>query len=263
MPDSGWIKLYRKIRENWVWDSKEPFDKRSAWVDILLMVNHKKGKTLLGNELIEVDRGERITSERKLAEKWNWSRTKVRSFLELLEKEKMIKIKRDKKKTTLKVLNYSVYQETENHKKTTKKPQKNLNKNEKNEKNYIKHIYEKLPEKIQKLFSEYINVYRQKNKTKEISDNRHQKLLGEIYKIYQEKKFFFDGQEYNLTDTIFEYGLNEIIKREVDNLNYAKKVWINQIEKGGAKKQPQEGPPTKGMTDEEREKYYRDKGYIV
>jgi hypothetical protein len=147
MAAKGWISVHRKIQSHWVWDNDEPFDKRSAWVDILLMVNHKDKKFLLGNELVEVKAGERITSERKLAKKWNWSRTKVRSFLELLEKDGMIKIiKVPQKRTRLKVLNYSDYQGYENqrktskkpvknHKKTSKKPQKNLNNNDNNKNN--------------------------------------------------------------------------------------------------------------------------------
>lgn len=126
MAHKGWISIHRKIRENWVWDNNDPFDKRSAWIDILLMVNHKKKKFLFGNELMEVEAGERITSERKLAERWSWSRTKVRNFLELLEKDKMIEVKKTpQKRTRLKVLNYGYYQESENHKKTSKEPQEN------------------------------------------------------------------------------------------------------------------------------------------
>ena len=147
MATKGWISVHRKIQEHWVWDNDEPFDKRSAWIDILLMVNHKDKKFLLGNELVEVKAGERITSERKLAKKWNWSRTKVRSFLELLEKDGMIKtIKVPQKRTRLKVLNYSDYQGYENQRKTSKKPvknqsetskepQKNLNNNDNNDNN--------------------------------------------------------------------------------------------------------------------------------
>jgi len=119
----GWISIHRKITEHWLWENDKPFDKRSAWIDILLMVSHEKKKVLLGNEIIEVDRGERVTSERKLAERWGWSRTKVRNFLELLVKDKMIEIKQDKQKTILKVLNYGKYQQPKNHERTTENEQ--------------------------------------------------------------------------------------------------------------------------------------------
>ena len=50
----GWIKLYRKIQDCDLWDSsEEPFDRRSAWVDLLLLANHDdkqiifKGKPMI------------------------------------------------------------------------------------------------------------------------------------------------------------------------------------------------------------------------
>lgn len=122
----GWISIYRKLQNHWLWETEKPFDKRSAWIDILLMVNHKPGKVFFNNEIVEVDTGERITSEVKLAEKWGWSRTKVRTFLKLLEQDDMIEnIKENGKRTRLKVRNYSKYQGLENNKKTGKKQEQN------------------------------------------------------------------------------------------------------------------------------------------
>src|SRR6056297_3625205 len=106
MANDGWIKLYRQIQNNWLWETEKPFDKRSAWIDILLMVNHKKKKIPFDNSFVEVDKGERITSERKLAKKWGWSRTKVRNFLELLQKDNMLEVKKTTKRTTIKVVNF-------------------------------------------------------------------------------------------------------------------------------------------------------------
>jgi hypothetical protein len=144
---SGWIKLHRKIQEHWIWQEK-PFDKKSAWIDLILSANHKNNKFLLGNELVEAKRGSFITSEVKLSERWGWSRTKVRSFLKVLEEDKMLIKKTDNKKTTLTIVNYSEYQVSEtaeehqkNNEKTSKKHQKNTNKNDKNDKNDKEDIY--------------------------------------------------------------------------------------------------------------------------
>ena len=81
--NDGWVSIHRKLWDNWIWKDK-PFSKGQAWIDILLMVNHSPNKIYFHDELIEVDRAERITSETKLSERWGWSRTKVRNFLELL-----------------------------------------------------------------------------------------------------------------------------------------------------------------------------------
>ena len=122
----GWIKLYRQIQNNWIWETSKPFDKRSAWIDILLSANYKSRKVNLGNELIGVEKGEFITSQVKLAEKWGWSRTKVRNFLDLLEKDGMIKKQvKNNKRTHLKVCNYGDYQHSENSKKTGEKQEEN------------------------------------------------------------------------------------------------------------------------------------------
>ena len=154
----GWIKLHRKIRENPFWEER-PFDKARAWIDIILSANHEPNKFLLGNEMVEVDRGSFITSEMKLMEKWGWSKSKVRSFLNVLQKDSMIVKKTDRKKTTLEVLNYCIYQDSEttkepqkNRKKTAKRPQKDLNKNDKEGEELKKLVY---AEKVSFLESEY------------------------------------------------------------------------------------------------------------
>lgn len=107
---NGWICIYRKLQEHWIWNSNEPFDKRSAWIDILLSVNHDRAKIKFDNTFIEIEKGEMITSLEKLSKKWKWSRHKVSNFLNALEKDGMLTQIRDNKKTLIKVENYSKYQ---------------------------------------------------------------------------------------------------------------------------------------------------------
>lgn len=135
---TGWICLHRQIFENWIWEDK-PFAYGQAWIDILLLANHDNNKFLLGSDLIEVERGEFITSELKLMERWGWSKTKVRNFLHLLEKDEMIVRKADHKKTAIKVLNYGAYNNfqttkkpQEDHKKTSERPVEDTNNNDNN-----------------------------------------------------------------------------------------------------------------------------------
>lgn len=107
---SGWISIYRQIQEHWIWKSKEPFDKRSAWIDLLLLVNHQKEEIEFDGTTIEVERGQRITSLEKLANRWKWSRHKVSDFLNRLEQEHMLVQIRDNKKTLISIENYNKYQ---------------------------------------------------------------------------------------------------------------------------------------------------------
>ena len=71
----GWICLHRKILESDVWmDDEEPFDKRSAWVDLLLMANHKENSMIFDGHKLVVERGQIVTSVRKLSSRWRWSK---------------------------------------------------------------------------------------------------------------------------------------------------------------------------------------------
>lgn len=86
----GWISIYRQIQEHWIWKSNEPFDKRSAWIDLLLIVNHKEEEIDFDGKKIKVERGQKITSLEKLADRWKWSRHKVSNFLNRLEMERHV-----------------------------------------------------------------------------------------------------------------------------------------------------------------------------
>ena len=105
----GWIKLHRALTAHWLWAEK-PFDKKSAWIDLLLLANHRPGKVLFGSELLELDCGDVVTSEVKLAERWGWSRQKVRGFLKKLEGDGMLRVEKDTHKTKLQICRFAQYQ---------------------------------------------------------------------------------------------------------------------------------------------------------
>lgn len=142
MGNQGWIKLHRKIQNHWLYQEKRKFSKFEAWIDLLMMVNHEDAKVVLGNEIIEVKRGQRITSIRQLCEKWGWSNTKVTQFLKLLQNDGMVAVKSDSKKTLITINNYEFYQGEDDRKTTEnrqendeKQTKKHTNKNDKNDKN--------------------------------------------------------------------------------------------------------------------------------
>lgn len=137
----GYIKFYRQIQDCWIWDSDEPFDRRSAWSDLLLFANHADKKILFEGNLITIHRSQYMTSIRKLANRWKWSPTKVTHFLELLEQDNMIIRQSDSKKTLITIINYDIYQGDDEEEKTleeqlkdAEKTVKSTNKNEKNDK---------------------------------------------------------------------------------------------------------------------------------
>ena len=129
-----------------IWDIEEAYDKRAAWVELLLLANHRDRKMLFNNEMITIERGQHLTSIRKLAERWRWSRGKVDRFLRLLENEHMVNTKRATNNILITVVNYNVYQyaeevgrATDGHetdtKRATDEPPTDTNNNVKNEKN--------------------------------------------------------------------------------------------------------------------------------
>lgn len=107
--NKGWISIYRKVEDGWLWEDK-PFARGQAWIDLLLQANHKGKKTFSKGELIEIKRGSFLTSDQELGDRWGWSRKKVRGFLEVLEREQMVTLERSPKGTSLTIENYSLYQ---------------------------------------------------------------------------------------------------------------------------------------------------------
>lgn len=203
----GWISLHRRIKDNWVWKDK-PFSKGQAWIDILLMVNHDDNKVPLGNDLITVERGSRITSIRQLCDKWGWSNTKVTNFLALLKKDGMIDYKSDTKKTLITVVNYNDYQLDKNkkrHENDTKTTRKHTNNNDNNENNkeYTDFVKKMLP------------LYPGK-KVKSVRDKKLPKLLKEYSEeeIIRAIKRYADEaqgkeQKYILNESTFWNGRYE------------------------------------------------------
>jgi hypothetical protein len=81
MPNNqGWIRLHRQLMDEPEWLA-EPFTRGQAWVDLLLLANHETGYIRKRGILVAVERGQVGYSEETLAERWQWSRGKVRRFL--------------------------------------------------------------------------------------------------------------------------------------------------------------------------------------
>lgn len=116
--DKGYIKLYRDIWSNWLWKVK-PFDKARAWIDLIMLANHEEKVIEFNEKPYTVRPGQHMTSLAALAERWGWSRNKVRRFLNALESERMLTQKRHSNGTLLTLINYRVYQGMRNSKRNT------------------------------------------------------------------------------------------------------------------------------------------------
>lgn len=110
----GWIKLHRRIRDHWLWQTPE---RLRAWIDLLFMANYEDREELVGGKVVVIVRGDLWTNERKLAERWGRSRRWVRIFLELLQQSEMITRSGPTLGPTggtiISICNYEKYQSTE------------------------------------------------------------------------------------------------------------------------------------------------------
>lgn len=84
--DIGNLLIPRDIRNESLWLEK-PFSKGQAWMDLFLLANTSDNHFVKRGIRVEVKAGEVGWSEEGLAERWGWSRTKTRNFLQLLSED--------------------------------------------------------------------------------------------------------------------------------------------------------------------------------
>lgn len=105
--DKGWVHLHRSIQDSDIWNCDEPFCYRSAWIDLILLANHKHGSAF---GKIPVSRGQLVTSLRKLKARWHWHYRKLTRYLDILQAEKMIIMDTNSNYTIITIINYDKYQ---------------------------------------------------------------------------------------------------------------------------------------------------------
>lgn len=122
---SGWIKIHRSITDHWLYNEKRVYSKLEAWYDLLLNVNYCDAKTIIKGKLFEVKRGQSIMSLESWGKRWNWDKSKVRRFFNLLQNDSMIVLVCDNITTQLTICNYDSYQAERNADETQTKHKRN------------------------------------------------------------------------------------------------------------------------------------------
>lgn len=105
----GWIKVDRKLLENSIW-TKEKFTKGQAWIDLLLLANHKDSRELYRGNMKDFKKGNVYRSIDWLSKRWGWTWRTTERYLKMLEKEQMLSIKCTKHDTTITIVNWGLYQ---------------------------------------------------------------------------------------------------------------------------------------------------------
>lgn len=142
MEKKGYIRLYRKIMDNGMYFS-EPFTRTLAWIDLLLLANHKAKNVYLRGVCVTIGRGQVGHSMKELADRWSWSIGKVNRFINRLKMDGQIDSQKTNVTTIISILNWDEYQSSEsadesadgNQTETRRKPYGNQTETNKNDKN--------------------------------------------------------------------------------------------------------------------------------
>ncbi len=124
-PKGGYIALYRKIRENFLWKENRPKTKAEAWIDLCMEARFKQepGVVVIGMTTLKCQYGECLRSMESWAIRWDWSKSKVKRFFNLLQDCSMIVFKSERVTTRISICNYEVYDIKQNN----NEPQSNRN----------------------------------------------------------------------------------------------------------------------------------------
>ena len=88
----GYIRVYRHLLKSDIWLDDKPFMRSQAWIDLIGLANWKDGIIHVHNVRINIKRGQIGHSEQTLAERWGWSRGKVRRYFSELKLDEQIKV---------------------------------------------------------------------------------------------------------------------------------------------------------------------------
>jgi len=114
MNGSGYIKLWRDIKNHWIWQDPEHL---RAWLDLLIRASYHGSKVVKGGRLVTVACGQVFTSQKALAAAWGWDRKTVRGFLDLLKADDMVDFTTDTSGATgytlVTICNYQKWQDND------------------------------------------------------------------------------------------------------------------------------------------------------
>jgi len=108
----GYIKLWRKIRDNELWTERRVFSRFEAWTDLLMEAHWDKEKpkrVTISGRMYEIGYGEILWSVRFMAARWKWSNDKVLRSITCLKNEYMLRTETSTGIMKITILNYEQY----------------------------------------------------------------------------------------------------------------------------------------------------------
>ena len=118
MQSKGWVKLWREQFTHEV-SERKPWCDGYAWSYLYSQANYKPGVTNFRNQYIPVERGQFITSLRKLRETFGWSRERTLAFIYSLATRQMCTYRTTNRFLTITICNYEKYQGEQDENTTT------------------------------------------------------------------------------------------------------------------------------------------------
>lgn len=88
---SGYYQMARGWMENDVFSS-EPYTEREAWLWLIEQAAWKPSRAKIKGSVVALERGQASFAVRFMADKWQWSKSRVDRFLKRLVAENMVKI---------------------------------------------------------------------------------------------------------------------------------------------------------------------------
>ncbi len=175
----GWVKFHRKSYENFLYKENRPHTKREAWEDIIALVNFEDGECLIGDEKILCKRGQSVKSLDSWARLFNWDKSKVKRFFDLLKKESMIETENLSKTTRITVCKYEDYQGEQNASETHLKRKRNASET------HLKPIKEEEEKQEENIYADW-----------KINFETYKKWLRDSYEIIVNDEYIKDREEF-------------------------------------------------------------------
>lgn len=135
MKIAGWISLHRKILDNPI--VCKDSDHLAVWIYLLLNVTHQERDTVFKGKRITILPGQQLFGRQAISQCLKISESKVQRILKTFEIEQQIEQQTGNKNRLISILNWSLYQNPEQHieqqlnnKRTTTEQQLNTNNND-------------------------------------------------------------------------------------------------------------------------------------
>jgi len=110
LSERGVFAVDRGIWDHPIFQSREPFSRREAWLWLISSATWKAKSVFVDRKRVQLKRGQLAFSIRFLAEQWGWSKSSVGRFLDLLKSDTMIEAQAGQSITIITICKYDEYQ---------------------------------------------------------------------------------------------------------------------------------------------------------